>query len=571
MKRSLKRILPILLVIVVICSISWYLLVYDRDFTRDVFLYHARVQEDKGNHAVAAWFYKMAYRQSDDNAAVAIELADQFKSIGNYTKAEVTLSDAIANSPSVELYIALSKTYVEQDKLLDAVRMLENVSDESIKAQLEALRPQMPGTDTPPGFYNQYMNITISASSGSLYVTQDGTYPSTDDQPHYEPITLTKGENTIFALSVGKNGLVSPLAIFGYTVGGVIEEVNFADSEVDALIRQQLGVDTDTQLYTDDLWEIESFSVPAAVTDYSFLSYLPGLKNLIIMNGSFESLSPISVLSQLETIYIQSCSLTSQDMKAISALPKLENLTITGCQLSTVEHLSGARNLQNLNLSNNAIRDLTPLSFMTGLKSLDLSHNALTNLSGLSTLASLEKLNVSYNSIASIIPISTCVSLKELNLSNNMLDSIASVENFKALTYLSASFNQLINVTAVSNCTALTVLDLGSNQLTDISCLSTLVNLQEFDFSHNQIATMPAWDVTVPLTYINGSYNVLHTVSGLVGNYTINKIVLDYNNITVVNSLKDCPALVSVSVYGNPVSNIAALAANNIIVYYNPM
>ena len=133
MKRALKRILPILLGIVVIVSIVWYLFVYDRDFTRDMLLTQARFFEGQGNHTVAAWLYDQAYRQSEDNESVAIELAEQFKAAGNYTKAEYTLSNAIADGGSAELYVALCKTYVEQDKLLDAVTMLDNITDAAVQ------------------------------------------------------------------------------------------------------------------------------------------------------------------------------------------------------------------------------------------------------------------------------------------------------------------------------------------------------------------------------------------------------------------------------------------------------
>ena len=100
MKRILRRILPILLVIVVICSIAWYLFVYDREFTRDVLLTSARYFDERGNHNFAAWLYRQAYLQSDNNEQVAIELAEQFKELGNYTQAEITLSGAIADGGS---------------------------------------------------------------------------------------------------------------------------------------------------------------------------------------------------------------------------------------------------------------------------------------------------------------------------------------------------------------------------------------------------------------------------------------------------------------------------------------
>ena len=113
MKHNLKRILPILLAIIVIFSVVWYLFVYDRDFTRDMLIQQARHFEDQGNRTLAVWLYNQAYIQSGEDDDVAIELAERFKAIGDYTKAERTLTNAIKDGGSLDLYIALCKTYVE--------------------------------------------------------------------------------------------------------------------------------------------------------------------------------------------------------------------------------------------------------------------------------------------------------------------------------------------------------------------------------------------------------------------------------------------------------------------------
>ena len=149
MKKAMKVILPLLLVVAILGCLIWYLFVYDCTFTRDVLLYQARTFETKGKHDTASWFYDLAYAYANQDEDVAIELANQYKAIGNYTKAEYTLSNAIADGGTAELYVALCKTYVEQDKLLDAVTMLDNISDAKIKAQIDALRPAAP-TSFPP-------------------------------------------------------------------------------------------------------------------------------------------------------------------------------------------------------------------------------------------------------------------------------------------------------------------------------------------------------------------------------------------------------------------------------------
>ena len=144
MKKFLSFLVSLLLVAAIIASIGWYLFVYDRDFTRDALLSQARYNDLYGNARLSSWFYNLAYEHSGRDENVAIELANQYKSDGNYTKAEVTLSNAIKNKGTVELYSALSKTYVQQDKLMDAVAMLDNIADPAMKQALEVLRPSIP-------------------------------------------------------------------------------------------------------------------------------------------------------------------------------------------------------------------------------------------------------------------------------------------------------------------------------------------------------------------------------------------------------------------------------------------
>ena len=144
MKKAIRIILPLILILAILICTGWYLLIYDRSFTQEMLLYGARHFDSVGKHGISGWFYDIAYRQAGDHASVAIELAEQHKEDGNYTKAEYTLTKAIADGGSIELYIALSKTFVEQDKLLDAVNMLNNVTNPEIKAQLDTLRPQAP-------------------------------------------------------------------------------------------------------------------------------------------------------------------------------------------------------------------------------------------------------------------------------------------------------------------------------------------------------------------------------------------------------------------------------------------
>ncbi len=571
MNRALKRILPVLLSLIVIGSIAWYLLVYDPDFTQDVLLSGARYAERNGNHSVATWFYNLAYLQATDDDSVAIELAEQYKSVGNYTKAEVTLSNAIADGGSIDLYVALCETYVEQDKLLDAVNMLENVSDAEIKAELDAMRPETPTASPTPGFYSQYISVSVECTSGTLYVNTNGEYPSTLTDLYTGEISLSGGETTLYAIAVGDNGLVSSLAVFGYTIGGVIEDVTLADSAMDALVREILGVDETAQLRTDDLWKITELTIPESVTDYSDLTLFPYLESLEMVNATFSDLQMLSSLSQLKTITIEGSVVSASDLAVIAALPNLETLTLSNCSLSNIENLSGATKLTKLVLSSNAIRDLSPLSFMTTLTELDLSHNAVTNLSALSALENLSVLDVSYNSISSVAPLSACTSLATVCIAHNTISSLEAFTDAKALVSLDASYNDLTSVDALTGCSSLTTLNIAHNSLTDISALSALNGLQDLNFSNNAVTVIPTWDVDCDLISIDGSYNALTSVAPLSGLRSLNIVCMDYNEISDVNVLVNCSNLIQVSVYGNPVTDVSDLKNSSIIVYYDPV
>lgn len=571
MKRSVKRILPILLGILVICSIIWYLGVYDRAFTQDVLLANARFFDNNGNHGIAAWFYDLAYKQSNNDEAVAIELAEKFKEDGNFTKAEYTLSNAIADGGSVDLYIALCKTYVQQDKLLDAVTMLENVSDPAIKEQLEALRPQVPVPTPAPGFYSQYITVSIENTSGTLYVTTDKQYPSTSDTPYAAPIQLVGGENTIYALAVGDNGLVSQLAVFGYVVGGVVEEVTLTDSAIDSMVRQMLGKGAEDKLSSAELWTITSATMPADATNYSDLQYLPYLEKLTIENGSFESLNGVSFLSYLTELTIRNSVISSSDISTIAALPNLRKLTMENCSLSSIANLAAAQHLTELDLSSNTIRDIGVLASMSTLEKLDLGRNALTDLSQIGTLSGLKELDVSYNSLASVAPLAGCTALTKLDVSHNTVSSLTGLENLKALTELSVAYNTLTEVNILSGNTALITLDISHNTLLDISALSTLNSLTHFDFSYNEVSALPAFSTDSALVSITGSYNNISSVDSLSGLEDLNDVIMEYNSIASVDALASCHHLITVNVFGNPVKDVTALTSQSIIVFYTPV
>lgn len=577
MKKAIRIILPIVLVLAILICLGWYLFIYDREFTRDALLFGARYFEAKGNHTVASWFYDRAYTQAGDNDAVAIELAMQHKASGNYTKAEFTLTNAIADGGSADLYVALCQLFVEQDKLMDAVKLLDALSaenstvDPQIRTQLDEMRPKAPTATPEPGFYSQYISVSVEAEKGTLYVNPNAEYPSVKDAPYSEPVPLHDGENTIYALALDENGLVSPLSIFGYTVGGVIEEVSFTDKAVEAQVRALLGVSEDTTLMSNELWQITSFTMPAEAVSFADLKYMSFLEDLTISGCASGQLSNLSALSNLVTLTVSDTAVLADELPIIGKLPKLEQLTLSGCGLSTLAGLENAKNLTAIDLSNNTVRNISPLAQIEKLQTVYLQHNVVEDLTSLASSKALTKLDVSYNSLTNVAPISTLPTLTWLNISNNSITALSGIEKLVSLTYLSAGYNTLTDVAPLASCTALTELDISNNTITDIATLSTLTKLTKLNFSHNQVSALPAWPTDCALVVIDGSHNQLTSLEKLAGLSYLNNVYMDYNEaISSVNVLSSCPVLIQVNVYGTKVTEASDLTSQSIVVNFDP-
>lgn len=570
MKNISKGIVTFVLAILILASLFWYCFVYDRDFTRDVLLQQARYHSTNGNPRISSWFYDLAYEHSGQDENVAIELANQFKDEGNFTKAEYTLSNAIADGGTAELYIALCKTYVEQNKLLDAVNMLNNIADPDIKSQIEQLRPAAPTSEPVSGFYSQYISVELNGNDGKLYYTTDGEYPSTENEPYSEAFTLNGGETTVYAVSVADNGLVSPLSILGFTVGGVIEEVSFQDPVIENSVRVLINRADEKPLFSNELWTLTSYTMPEDAQYVDDLTKLSYLKSLIISGQTFDSLRFLTSLTDLTELSLHNCRIQTEDISIIAALPNLKRLTLSDCSLSTISGLEKAQNLEYIDLSNNTIRNLEPLAHLMKLQEIDLSHNALTGLNVLSSMSNLEVLNVSYNSLTSITPIATCAKLRWLNADHNELTSLSGVDNLPELSFLSVKNNAIDEVSLLSKCAVLSELYLADNQIESIADLSALANLEILDFSSNQVSTLPTWPDNAKLRTIYGSHNELKSLDSLSNQMNLTHVYMDYNKITSVDALEDCYKLVAVNVYGNDIDEVDALVEHDIIVNWDP-
>lgn len=565
MKKALIITLVLLLLIGLIAGLLYFF------WTADNFAALGDHFMEKGRYGYAEKCYGEAIRLDGSNENYSLLLADANLATGNYTHAERSLVNAIRKEPDAALYRKLSKVYVAQDKLLDAQQLLDGITNEAIRAELDAQRPQAPVFSHESGEYEDYLAISLT-SDGTIYYSLDEQYPSTAGLAFAEPIELPAGVTHIAAIAVNADGLVSTLTEAEYQVVGVVEEVVFADSAFEAYIREMLYKAGSTPVMTDELWAITELTMPEECTVYSDLAYFPNLLSLTIHDSQVEDYSVLTSLPLLERLDLSGCLISAQTLEHIATLTALKELNLSSCGLSNILPLAANTAITTLDLSDNSISNIGVLSNYTGLTTADLSCNALTDVEALSGLTALVELDLSDNNISSILPLSASVKMSVLNISNNRISSLEATRLMTELTQLYVAHNALTSIAPLANCTKLERLELANNQLTEVNGIKTMLELTYLDISHNAVETLPTLSESARLQQFYASYNALEDISMLSVLAELNYVDVDYNeNIEDIVCLAPCYLLVQVDAFGTKVEEVKLLTDMGVIVNYSPV
>ena len=552
MKRVLKIVIPLVVVLALLGTAAWFFLSFRADLTAGFLRGQAAKMVERERYSRAVTYYNWAWQLDPENQEIPLALAEAYAGSGNYTKAEYTLVRAISARPQdVDLYVALCQVYVAQDKLLDAVQMLDRTSDAEVKAALDELRPAAPVLSPENGYYTEYIEVTADGGGNAVYLSIDGDYPSMEDDAYTGPVTLPGGETMVMAVAVDENQMVSQAVQNGYTIGGVVEPVTLNDPAIDAAVREQLGMTAGETLMTDDLWSIAELTLPDTVADLADLSHFTGLTTLTIQNVSGLDFSVLSQLTSLQTLDLSGCTISTGSLDAIAGLTGLRVLRLNNCALTDINALSQLTALTELQLANNSLTDIGVTSLMLDLETVTLTNNPITSIAGLSA----------------------CTKLKSLDISGCSVTSIASLSGKTALETLLAGNNQIADLSPLEGCTALAVLEVPYNLVSDISVLAQLPALTRFVGNNNQITAVPDFDEeTSKLQYIQLDYNEVADLAGLQGINSLNYVYADYNQVETILPLKNNINLIQVNVWDNPIpeEEVKSLQENSIIVNYNP-
>ena len=572
MRKALKILLPLILVAVLLLGAYWFFFQYRKDLTAGLFANFGKNALEAEHYDSATRWYGYANQLDPGNVEIALNLADAYEHNGNYTKTEFVLRNAIAASPGcTDLYAALCRVYVTQDKLMDAQQMLDQILDETVLAELSQRRPAAPTVEPESGYYSDYISVTLTpGDSASCYLTVNGDFPSVRSEPYSEPVTLPAGVSTVRAVAVNSEGLVSPEVYREYTVAGVIEDAVFADAALERYVQELLNRGQRT-LRTDELWDVTELDLPEDVTSLDDLTYFTGLTTLHLHDACGSDFSFLSSLDALRTLDLAGCELTTEQLTTICTLcPLLDTLNLSGCGLSNIEPLESLSALRVLDLSDNSINNVTPLSGLIHLEELYLSQNALTSLSALSKLTDLQVLDVSRNSLKSLAPLASCTEMRSLDFSNNSISDVSAVGKMTQLRSLYGVSNDVLDVSALSSCRQLQYFYMGDNYLETIDFLNDIATILEINIDYNNVVAVPSFRSDCALVNFSGAHNYLEDLSGLAGLQSLNYVNADYNNVRDIDVLESCPNLVQVNVFGTYIDEGGVLEEHGVIVNYIP-
>ena len=428
MKKAIKIILPLFLVLVLLVVGYWFFFQARTDLTAQGLIRLGDWLETGQHYRLAINSFSMANKLQPQDADLALKLAQAYRNSSNFTQTERTLVNAIYASPDdTRLYVALSKVYVEQDKLMDAQQMLDNIANPTVLAELSSRRPLAPTISPEGGYYSEYITVSLEpGDDAACYFTTDGQYPSLARDLYSAPVELPGGETKVCAVAVDDEGLVSPAIYVGYTVAGVVEDVTFADPTLEHYVQELLHRGS-RKLQTDDLWSITELELPEGLTTLEDLQYFTGLTRITGHDLAEMDFSPLASMPDLKVLELNRCALTSENLEVIGACGNLERLKLTSCGLSNITALGQLTALKTLDLWDNSINSIAALTTCGNLEELYVGQNALTTLPPMAGLKNLRILDLSYNALESVTPLSVCSEIRELYVEHNKLIALTAI------------------------------------------------------------------------------------------------------------------------------------------------
>ncbi|MDR1158066.1 MAG: hypothetical protein LBK75_07130 [Oscillospiraceae bacterium] len=449
---------------------------------------------EDGARAAEHLLWMLTRRPEDTD--LRLRTVDAYLSLGNYTRAEYLLVKGMeVQAGQLALYTKLCAVYVAQDKLSDAVSLLNDPSNPFIAEELARLRPRPPTLSPAPGTYQQQVDLVPENGADTFcYLRLDGNIPSVADGPCAEIIPLPAGESRVRAVAVDRDGLVSDWVEGVYRLENVVQPVTFSDPILEAHFRMLLDKPVDP-IMSSELWEIDAL-VLENNADYQSLEdlvFLPSLTRLTLRgHGQRLDLSPLSALTKLSELSLRHVRLAPEDLERIAEKTSLTVLDLQDTYLASLDMVTPLTGLTSLYVHGNSITDLTPLADLTALRTLDISLNAVGDSAPLAGLSGLQTLLASDNLIADLRGLRPLRALETVDLTRNQVEDLAPLADHDQLATLLCNGNQITSIEPLAGLPALSALHIEDNEVETLSALSGCPALQTLRAEGNPANDAPS-------------------------------------------------------------------------------
>ena len=248
----------------------------------------------------------------------------------------------------------------------------------------------------------------------------------------------------------------------------------FKKANVHEIIVESWNENERTWYYKENEEEVEK----GTIADLSFITLMPNLRNLTLVNQTAENLPDLSLLKYLNCVEIIDC-----EFKSLDGIENnhIETLNIGNTPFESLKELSGCTNLKFANLWVDSVRDLEGLT-SEKLQNVTINGNSLETLDGIEC-PRLKDLTISSDRLKDISALKNCPEILRLTIQAERLTDIGAVGSLSNLNSL--RLNNMTNATDIScieSCRELSAITLyDMRNLSDLSVLGKLPKLKEID------------------------------------------------------------------------------------------
>lgn len=272
----------------------------------------------------------------------------------------------------------------------------------------------------------------------------------------------------------------SPAALASSQLQGPEKAATFVDAQLEAAVREALGLVTSEPLTLGGLLQLVSLDAQGrGIRSLEGLEQCTNLRELTLWDNAIDDVSAVRALTNL--VYLDLDENRVSNLRPLSGLESLATLYVSANKVVDLEPLSKLKDLENLFAWGNGIIEVEPLRGLAGLRQLDVSWNEITDAGALASLTSLEGLDVSGNPLRDLSFLESLSSLTVLGLAQTGLADLAPLGGIagRGFCYLDLSRNGVASVEplrgyAMGDCGRQPLLDLSYNEIADISPLLDL-------------------------------------------------------------------------------------------------